>query len=307
MGTPAIISCVVGWICQIAVIVLEVYWCVVWWDTGGLIMGILGGPVIAVIFPSLYWYKQGLSGLYLLLWGAGLAAFTYAGARRSFDKPPERRAAGRRRPPSAKAGFVLLMALGLAGCAHYPGEERADTVDCQELRGLQTSYTELKLAETAVATLNKRLHQVKSGDPAVAIKKASFAVNPQSELIPLVASHWTIALNVQYRIGEGAPAGKRSVVLEALDKSEARIAIGRLELNVKGSRTEAFLINGFGEAILGWLALASGLWPYGLRRLARSQGREVDAGLGCLAAVLLPFGTVILLHGIWMILKALFF
>lgn len=73
----------IGWICQVAVIVFEVYWCYRWWDTGGIIVGLLGGPIIALFFPFLYWYKEGFSFLYFGLWVIGIMAFTYAAALKS--------------------------------------------------------------------------------------------------------------------------------------------------------------------------------------------------------------------------------
>lgn len=70
----------VGWICQTTVLVFEVYWCYQWWDTEGLVVGILGGPIIAFVFPFLYWFKEGFSLLYVSLWIVGIIAFAYANA-----------------------------------------------------------------------------------------------------------------------------------------------------------------------------------------------------------------------------------
>lgn len=69
----------IGGLCQIAILVFEVYWCYKWWDTGGLVVGILGGPIIALVFPFLFWIKEGFSLLYFGLWTAGIVVLTYAG------------------------------------------------------------------------------------------------------------------------------------------------------------------------------------------------------------------------------------
>lgn len=78
MRTCEAVAWFIGWSCQIAVIVFEVIWCYRWWGYDGLVIGILGGPVIGFLFPFLYWFKEGFSWFYFGLWVIGLTALTYA-------------------------------------------------------------------------------------------------------------------------------------------------------------------------------------------------------------------------------------
>jgi hypothetical protein len=75
---PRILLLVLGWLCQLTAIGFEIYWCAHWWGSNGLAAGILGGPIIALVFPFLYWFKEGFSLFYFGLWFVGVFSFAFA-------------------------------------------------------------------------------------------------------------------------------------------------------------------------------------------------------------------------------------
>jgi len=57
----------VGFVSGVLMIVFETYWFIRWWGmTAGLISLFI--PPLAVLFPFVYWFKEGFSLLYFILW-----------------------------------------------------------------------------------------------------------------------------------------------------------------------------------------------------------------------------------------------
>lgn len=63
----------------LAMYVFEVMWFARWWDSFGLLVGIIAPP-IAAAFPFIYLAKEGFSLLYFSVWAAGIGGALLASA-----------------------------------------------------------------------------------------------------------------------------------------------------------------------------------------------------------------------------------
>lgn len=76
---------------------LEVYWLNSWWGSTGVLVGVFGVPLVATIFPFLYWAKEGFSLMYFVIWAAGLVGIVLASIERKKRKSgPDTRTVGQK-------------------------------------------------------------------------------------------------------------------------------------------------------------------------------------------------------------------
>jgi len=61
----------IGYISGFLMIVFEIYWFFRWWGLIGAIAGVMIFP-IAVLFPFIYFFKEGFSLFYFVVWGLGI-------------------------------------------------------------------------------------------------------------------------------------------------------------------------------------------------------------------------------------------
>lgn len=66
--------------------VVECYWMATWFGAGGLLLGVLLGPVISVVFPLLWLVMGGVPDLSFVVWGVGFLGYFFLGAGAKEEK-----------------------------------------------------------------------------------------------------------------------------------------------------------------------------------------------------------------------------
>lgn len=83
VGGPAMLGFIIFGASSIAMWVFQIYWFLEWWSLLGLLAGLFI-PILATLFPLIYWMQEGFPTLYLLIWLLGIGSLSLGIAASQF-------------------------------------------------------------------------------------------------------------------------------------------------------------------------------------------------------------------------------